>query len=236
MSADTPISDQHDYIWIVCLHCGYQFKVPVYCGNRFCAICGSPRRKRIKNRLQWLVHNRPRKRGTMLKHLTLTVINDADLPTMVKHLIKSFRKVRNRKYFKTHITGGAFVIELTHKGNLWHAHIHCIIQSYRIDWNELQKMWYQCTGGSRGVYIKNIPPAQAINYLTAYITKSELPEEYQLLASSALKNYRLFNPFGSWYALNKEYKPPLCKCPECNQPSSMMPYDLIYTLPSYNTS
>lgn len=224
------VSEFHNFITVVCMHCGHTVSVPVYCGNRFCQICSSPRQKRVKNRINWLIKHRTTERGTMLKHLTLTIKNDLDLSAMVKHLVKSFRKMRQRKLFKAKIIGGAFVVELTNKGNGWHAHIHCIIQSHRIEWKDLLKMWMSVSGGNTGVYIRNIPPVQAVRYLTKYITKSDLPIELQKKASGALMNYRLFNPFGTWYNINRKYEQPISRCPKCDTVSCFMPWDLIYTL------
>lgn len=227
---ETTFDDTHEYVTVVCICCGVQHRVPVYCGNRFCNICSSQRQKRVKNRINWLIKNRTKENGTLLKHLTLTITNSDNLAKMTKHLVKSFRKLRNRKYFKQHIIGGAFVIELTNKGNQWHAHIHAVVQSYRVDWETLRDLWIKCSHGSRGVFIQNIPPVQAVRYLTKYISKSELPEELQQEASCTLKNYRLFNPFGSWYDINRKYVPPIPVCSKCGEPSSYLPYEIVFGL------
>lgn len=163
----------------------------------------------------------------MIKHLTLTIKNDTNLKRMVKHLLASFRRMRNRKAFKAKIVGGAFVIELTKTGNTWHAHLHIVIQSHKVDWELLRDMWLKCSKGSRGVYIRNIPPDQAVHYLTKYITKSDLSLDDQLVATELLKNYRLFNPFGSWYAVNLEYVPETRFCPNCKQVGTLMPEDIF---------
>jgi hypothetical protein len=225
---ETVPGSEHDFITVQCVCCGHTARVPVYCGNRFCNICHSQRQKRVKNRINWLVRNRPKVKGTMLKHLTLTVRNRKDLDGMVRHLVKSFRKFRQRKYFKKHVIGGAFVVEITEKGNGWHAHIHCIIQAYLVEWEIFRDMWKQCTGGDTGIDIRNRSAVSCVQYLTKYISKSELPDDLQQIASDALKNYRLFNPFGDWYAINKKYVPPTCTCPACNAVNSYLPWDIIF--------
>lgn len=228
MTDPSAFEDEHEYITLICTYCGHQVTVPVYCGNRFCNICCAPRRKRVRDRLKWLIQHRKNVTGTMIKHLTLTVRNDPDLVKMTKHLIKSFRKMRNRRYWKECVVGGAFVVELTNKGNYWHAHLHIIIQSFRIDIKRLMSIWFQCSGGNTGVYIKNIPPARAVWYLTKYVTKSDLDIEDQKTASEALKNFRLFNPFGQWYAINAEYKVLPSPCTKCGISGCYLPAEIIY--------
>jgi len=220
----------HKYVTVVCTHCGHYATVPIYCGNRFCNICHSQRQKRVMKRISWLVKNRPVVRGTMLKLLTLTVKNDTDLPRMVKHLLKSFRRLRQRKYFKQRVSGGAFVVELTNKGKGWHAHLHCIIQSQRIDWEKIRDLWRICSNGSTGVDIRNRDPLTCIRYLTKYISKSELPDELQFEASAALRGYRLFNPFGSWYAINRTYVQEKTPCPNCNVPGKYLLYEVVMNI------
>jgi len=227
MTDDASFNESHQYVRIVCIHCGHAVDVPVYCGNRFCNICSSPRKKRVRSRISFLIKKRPLIRGTMIKHLTLTVRNDDNLEKMFKHLIKSFRRLRQRAYFKKSITGGAFVVELTHKGNKWHAHIHAVIQAYRVEWIRLLEEWKICSKGSTGVYIKNIPPVQAVRYLTKYVTKSELPEDLQIIASDLLKHYRLFNPFGSWHDINNQYEPEPTYCSKCKSPASYLPWEIV---------
>lgn len=221
----TLFPDNHEFITVICDHCGIEKVVPVYCGNRFCQTCASPRQIRVHDRINWLIKHRKKHKGSMLKHLTLTIRNEDDLPSMVRHLVKSFRRLRQRKLFKSLIHGGVFVIELTNKDNGWHAHIHAIVQSDRIEWSELRNMWIKCSGGSSGVYIQNIPPVEAVRYLTKYIAQCDLSIDNQLIATDTLKNYRLFNPFGEWYAINKEYVRPVTLCSACNSPSS---YSLLF--------
>ena len=163
----------------------------------------------------------------MLKHLTLTVRNDPDLSKMTKHLLASFRKLRNTVIWKSGVVGGAFVIELTNKGNHWHAHLHIVIQAFWIEISDIMNAWYKCSDGNTGAYIRNIPPSEAVRYLSKYVTKSDLPEALQIEASEALKHYRLFSPFGSWYGINKRYEAPITRCSVCNEPSTFLPYDII---------
>jgi len=217
----------HAFITVVCTHCGSFARVPVYCGNRFCNTCHSQRQKRVKSRINWLIRNRPVVKGTMLKLLTLTLKSDENLERMVKHLVKSFRKLRQRKQFKKWVVGGAFVIEVVNKSGLWHAHIHAVVQAYLINWSILRDMWKECSGGSTGVDIRNKPAHVCLAYITKYISKSELSTDLQFIASNALRSYRLFNPFGEWYAVNLAYVPSPSICPTCQAPASFLPWEVF---------
>jgi hypothetical protein len=146
--------------------------------------------------------------------LTLTIVNQKDLPVMVTKLQASFKKLRNRAYWKSHVEGGAFVIEITgHPGN-WHAHIHAILQTRWLDWTTLKNAWRTCSG-SIGVYLKKIPSAAAVGYLSKYVTKCDTPEVVLIQISNALRGVRLFAPIGSWYKTNLKYRRPASPCPNC---------------------
>jgi hypothetical protein len=168
----------------------------------------------VRRRLDFLVANQPHVPGTFTAFLTLTIVNQSDLSSMIVLLQKSFRKLRNRAYWKSHVEGGAFVIEITgHPGN-WHAHIHAILQTRWLDWTTLRNAWRKCSG-SIGVYIKRIPSAAAVGYISKYVTKNDAPELVLLAISDALKGIRLFAPIGSWFNLNKAYRRPHSPCPNC---------------------
>ncbi|MBW2648426.1 MAG: protein rep [Deltaproteobacteria bacterium] len=222
------VDEAHDFITIVCTGCFHMVRVPVYCGNRFCNVCCGARKKRVRNRIRWLIANRPVVKGTMLKLLTLTLRSEPDLQQMVKHLLKSFRRLRQRAYFKKTFIGGAFVVELKRGKHGWHAHIHAVVQAYLVDWERLRDLWKECSRGSTGVDIRNRSAHTCAWYITKYITKSDLSEGDQVLASAALKGCRLFNPFGAWYAVNKEYVAPEVPCPKCGETGNYLPWDIIF--------
>jgi len=217
--------DGHYFISLVCSHCGNTIAVPVYCGDRFCPICGAPRRSRIRARIKWLVQHVNLKQGMRIKHLTLTIRNQKCLVDMLKDLTKSFRKLRSRALWKNHVSGGAFVIEITGRPGDWHAHIHAVIESYYLDFHKLLNAWKECSPG-QGVYIQNLPLKAVITYLTKYLTKPDMPEEALEEASLAISGYRLFQPFGSWYSINLTYSKPPCRCKECSSTAFELAYKL----------
>ena len=205
----------HNFIRLHCTSCGHEIDVPVYCGDRFCPICSISRMSRVKARINFFVKNNLPQDGAGFKHLTLTIPSRPDLPGMIKFINHSFRKLRNTKLWKSSILGGAYVCEITHSAEGWHAHLHAIIFGYWIDWYKLRDLWNKCSGGS-GVYIQAIPEKTIVRYLTKYLTKPQVPEELLPEVNLEIKGYRLFAPFGSWFNLAKTYVKPACSCRKCN--------------------
>lgn len=211
----------HQFIRIECINCGNVFDVPVYCGDRFCPICSCIRRSRIRKRLNFLVENIDPPSPYCIKHLTLTIKNQSDLAHMFTVILKSFRKLRNTSSWKRHVNGGAFVAEITGEPNNWHLHLHIIIESRYYKWAELLALWRKVSPG-RGVYIQNIPKSQIVRYLTKYLTKNETPPDANEELNDALKGSRLFQPFGSWYAINLKYVKPPKICSSCGNACYML--------------
>lgn len=217
----------HQFIKIRCMCCSHTFDVPVYCGNRFCEICSQRRQSRMRRRLKWLVNQICLDKGYGFKHLTLTIPNQSDLPAMVKFIIKAFRKMRSRAYWKNHVRGGASVIEITGRPGNWHVHIHAVIEARYMDWGRLHKLWKKCSGGD-GTYIQRLSKTNIVGYLTKYLTKSSAPQSVLLDMSEALKGTRMFSPFGTWYAKNCKYASFKPACPECSESDLMLDDFVLY--------
>lgn len=206
-----------DYLFrtITCSHCGHEISVPISCGNRFCDTCNSSRRQRIRFKIDSFVKSDLSCSSIPFAHLTLTVKSQPDLKEMVVYIVSSFRRLRNRQLWKKHVVGGAFVLEVTHNSNGWHAHLHVIIQSTYMPYEQLLTAWTTITS-STGVFIKRVPASIISHYLTKYITKTELDEEMQLEASEHLKGMRMFQPFGSWHKPIASIVAPAAFCGECS--------------------
>jgi hypothetical protein len=225
---ESPDDDLHSFTTIICEHCGHQIKVPVYCGNRFCPICSRPRLARVRRRLQFLIKNTEKLNGYSFKHLTLTIRSETDLPNMLRNLSRSFRRLRQRSFWKFHVSGGAFVFEVTKKEGYWHAHIHCIMYARFIDWSTLLRLWQSVSKG-RGVYIQRIPEYQIVRYLTKYISKPAGSGASSEDVEFSLAGFRLFNPFGSWYNLSIKFVDEKPGCPMCGS-RSLLPLDIFYRM------
>lgn len=103
---------------------------------------------------------------------------------------------------------------MTHSDSGWHAHLHIIIESAYIPWHEIHSGWKAVSGGS-GCHIKAIPGRAIVNYVSKYVTKTELPADLQLQASDALRGRRLYQPFGAWHAPINAINVPVAVCREC---------------------
>ena len=169
---------------------------------------------RIRERLRSLIDFVDLKRGEGFSHLVLTVRSQDDVKKMCKFLVASFRKLRNRKPFKAHVCGGAYVLEITHSAEGWHAHLHIILQNTYISQTWLLSSWRSIVG-SGGVFIKRIPKLAIINYLTKYMCKSELPESLRDECGDILRRQRLFTVFGIWHKLLPGWTKIPYKCHAC---------------------
>lgn len=205
----------HTFRTILCISCSHEINIPVYCGDRWCPVCSTPRVKRIRSRILHCIAHQTRRPGATFKHLTLTIRNSESLAEQVKHLVASFRRLRQRAFFKKAVIGGAFVIEITGEHGCWHAHIHAVLYSYYMHWEKLYRLWHKVSGGQH-IHIGMVPPLACAKYLTKYVSKGcDIPEHSRVEANEALKSFRLYNPFGSWYHLSAEYVPDKPGCPMC---------------------
>lgn len=207
---------QHGFRNVTCGHCGHFFPVPILCSNRWCPECSYQRAKRVRHRLDWFVSQFQPKPGYGIRMLTLTIKSDSDLNRQIDQLLKSFRRLRQRRLWKYAVRGGCTVIEVTHGPAGWHAHIHALVEARWIPWTKLRDQWIDVSGAS-GVYIQTIPVKAIVGYVTKYLTKTELPKVLQLPASDVLRKRRLMQPFGTWQSMSKAPKSSVAACGECGQ-------------------
>jgi len=207
---------EHPYITIICTNCGHQISVPLYCHNRFCPVCSRPRLKRVRKRLQWYCSNVQLLPGQRLKHLVLTVKSSDDLEKSLNHLISSFRKFRGSVWWKKHVSGGAYTIEITKGPFGWHPHLHCIVQSWFMPYHVLKAKWEKLSG-AWSVSICERPAHTVANYITDYITKLPASVDNPEYVNKCLQSRRLYSVFGKWHSM----KCPLFKlthpCPKCGE-------------------
>lgn len=204
----------HEYRRVYCRKCGHCADVPKDCGHRFCPTCAKRRSYRVRNRLLFILDNNRPKPGYILKMITLSTRNCQSLEIGVRHLVKSFRRLRQRNIWKTHVDGGATIIEVTGEPGNWHPHLHILCWCRRIDWKSLKNSWTSVSGGL-GCYIINTSRKSACFYVTKYITKAEVPEGAWDKVGKILVKYRLFQRFGSWQGIKIPKKISDYPCPKC---------------------
>ena len=142
-----------------------------------------------------------------LRFLTLTMKATSDpLVDQLEKLTKCFAKLRARKEIKDRVSGGIYFIEVTRNAdtNLWHPHIHAIVQGSYIPVEVIKKLWLAITTDSYIVHITLLRDArEAAYYVCKYSAKSLSvtvwsDQEAYAEAVSALHGKRLLQPFGTW--------------------------------------
>jgi len=220
-------NSDHFFQTFICTHCNHIIRTPIYCGNRFCPICSVPRLARVRRRLKYLVKETKMPSGSGFKHLTLTIRNQDDLPKMLKDIVKSFSRLRHRAAWKTRVSGGAFVLEVTGTPGNWHGHIHAALVARYFPFRLLLKLWKEVSSG-QGVYIQDKPVGMVVSHLCKYLSKPDVPDQVIEEVTAELKSYRMFQPFGCWYHLMKEYVDEGFHCPDCKKRSWIL-YETYYT-------
>lgn len=169
------------------------------------------------------------------KFLTLTIPNMDNPVDQLKQLRSSFRRLRQRKWWKDRVKGGCIFYEVkTAKDGKYHIHLHAIVESKYLPQKDLAELWQAVSPGSI-VDIRWISDKAIVNYITKYTTKSDLSLKDQLAATKLLKNSRLFQPFGSWHSIALKYVHDPYRCPHCNiadwhyKPDHMTEFELMWS-------
>ncbi len=220
------LPEQHNWVTIYCSTCGKSHHIMQVCKNRYCPFCGHVRRWRSRERILQVLKSHKKLSGYRLKMLTLSTSNCEDLEKGINHLIASFRRMRQSKFWKAHIVGGLFVIEIAGRPGSWHPHVHAFIYSKRIPWDGLMSVWNRASKGGRSVWIANISNNNAVFYVTKYITKSDIPAQLAEEMNTALAGKRLFQRFGSFQNVKILVSMSAKICGECGENDWISEFDL----------
>lgn len=205
----------HDYRHFTCGACGLGFSAPVSCGNRFCTVCQGSRRRKIRAKLTAIIETRKADDGSGIKLLTLTIPNQEDIRYATVQILRSFRRLRQRAFWRNKCSGGAWVIEITGSPKKWHVHLHALLESRYLPHTLLSKHWASVSPG-KIVYISKVPSGAAVGYVASYVSKSKCSPNHWLQISQQLKDTRLFQPFGSWHSCAAEIPSIAYSCPKCD--------------------
>lgn len=192
------LPEQHRWVTIYCCKCGETHNIMQVCKDRYCPHCGHIRRWRSRERILQVLKQHKKASGYRLKMLTLASKNCEDLKTGLEHLVRSFRRMRQTKFWQSHILGGLFVIEITGAPGSWHPHLHVFIYAKRVPWHDLLAIWDKASGGGKSVWIVNISNEKAVYYVTKYVTKTGIIEPLAREMNDALRGKRLFQRFGTF--------------------------------------
>lgn len=183
------------------------------CKLRICPVCRRRLQQRSADRvLDFMASAGP----APWQFITLTLKHcRSTLPTQLDRLVRCFRRLRQRKLWRSHIKTGYAVIEVTFHprdslapgGRLrdhseWHPHLHVVAQTEWIDWSQLRRDWLEVTGDSDNIDCQRVESSShAAHYVSKYIGK---PPDMNLRSEPgraaeyyrSLQHRRLLMPFG----------------------------------------
>ncbi|GAH76523.1 unnamed protein product, partial [marine sediment metagenome] len=111
------------------------------CRDRWCPMCAGQKASYAKKQTKLYVESLKSP-----KFLTLTLRhNQADLKSQVEFLQERFRSLRSRSYWKRNVSGGIWFLQVKRGKNsgCWHPHLHILLDSNRMEQNNLSDLWNQ---------------------------------------------------------------------------------------------
>jgi hypothetical protein len=141
-----------------------------FCRSRFCSPCSTARSRLLQSNLTaFIKHKR-------VRFLTLTLRHNGNEPLsfLIDRFWKSFKLLRKRQQWASHVTGFAMFVEVkwSARDSGWHVHGHCLCEGFYWDQKEISMLWHACTGDS---YIVDIQakgtPEQMAYYGAKYVSK-----------------------------------------------------------------
>lgn len=146
--------------------------VATSCKLKWCPYCARSRSKKIEDAISRLLATAPRNDW---RFLTLTARHTAEpLAVQLENLKKSFRRMRQRKAWKTHVNYGIGVIETTWNPQTkrWHPHIHLLITGAYFPKALIRSEWLCATRNSFIIDIRSLfDTASAASYIAKYLGK-----------------------------------------------------------------
>jgi len=182
------------------------------CKLRWCPMCSATRRWHLTTQVsKWLSTT------TQPKFLTLTMAHsELPLNAQIEELYTNFKKYRRLNLLKRNIQGGVWFFQI-HKAksdNLWHPHLHCVIDSLWIDKYELSTAWEMVTKTSKIINIKEVKDADTMaEYVARYAARPSilkgLKHVDRMELISCLHGRRLVGTWGTARSISlRPSKPP----------------------------
>ncbi len=181
-----------------------------HCGLRWCPLCAKTRQATIMHEVEaWFSRiHKPVLMTLTLKH------SASGLKHQLKYLYKYFQKLRGRKFLKKLVRGGIwfFHIKKSKADDLWHPHLHCLMDADWIDKQKLSDLWKRITGGSYIVHLKTVTnPANSVRHAARYAAEScdlsDMSESDACEVFYALHKRRLAGTWGTGRTMNLRKKP-----------------------------
>lgn len=173
------------------------------CKLRWCPACRRSLNRHVQTWIEQLVNDNP---ADQWRFITLTLkSSNAPLATQLANLRKSFRKLRQRTFWKKSVNGGVAILELTcnESTGQWHPHYHVLCRGRWMDQRQLSMQWLSITKTSKIVDIRFVKQrTKAAAYVAKYLAK--LPPVAMLNCqkrfnewTEALDGFRTITKFGN---------------------------------------
>lgn len=209
-------------IRLVCSHCGKTKTIWQACEDRFrCKCCRKAWIRDTKRRFMPVIDAMVAS-GGHIRFMTLTVKNGPSLPDVLKHLERSFRKLKQRTFWKRHVQGAIRVLEVTKGKDGWHVHYHVLFTGSYIPQDELANLWEKITGDSRVVDVR-YAGGNVVRELFKYTVKDgNLTQDELNEVASVLHNKPVVVVLGRFY--RRQVLPPArpAACEECGSNAWML--------------
>lgn len=172
------------------------------CKQRWCPACRRSTNMHVRDYVRDLLTADHRDEWRFVT-LTLRSTN-APLTTQLANLRKSFRKLRQRRFWRDRVKGGITITEITWNPTRkqWHPHYHVLVRGSFIPQRDLSSHWLSITKTSMIVDIRRVRRVDnAVDYVTKYLTK--LPDPAMLNDQArfndwiaAMTSFKTLNRFG----------------------------------------
>lgn len=173
------------------------------CHSRWCQPCANARRSKIASNLKRLLA------GKHLRFITLTIAHhNAPLPDLLTRIWASFKLLRRRADWLSHVTGfAAFVhVKWSEKSSWWHVHLHILCEGSWWAHKELVHAWHTVTADSLVCHIEEVTSEGAVTYASRYAAQpvhlGDVPTVERTTLFASLHHRRLWLTGGSWKAFD----------------------------------
>jgi len=170
------------------------------CKLRWCPMCNAARKNWLRKSVGAWIED-----ITEPKFMTLTLRHcDKPLADQIRLLYTYFRNLRRSSYFNRKVSGGIWFFQLkkSDTDDLWHPHLHCVLDSDFLPHNHLSLLWERITHGSPIVDIRQVRnPESAADYVARYATSpanlNHLETDDAVECFRALHGKRICGTWGS---------------------------------------
>jgi len=170
------------------------------CHDRWCPMCAAEKAAYATEQTEEYIKSlkKPRFLTLTLRHSTAT------LKDQIEFLQESFRRLRNRAYWKRRVDGGIWFLQCKrgHNSGNWHPHLHILLDGHYLEQGKLSELWQLITCGSLIVDIRTIHDRKAAaEYVARYVARPailknmSMPDRVEVI--KALHGKRLCGAFGT---------------------------------------